>query len=45
MIFVHGWFLSPGSNRPTQSCIANDSLPKKIRARAFRESNAIAERP
>jgi hypothetical protein len=28
MIFVHGWFLSPGSSRPTQSCIANDSPPK-----------------
>jgi hypothetical protein len=29
MNFVHGWFLSPRSNSPTQSSIANDSLPKK----------------
>jgi hypothetical protein len=44
MNFVHGWFLSPGSNHPTQSRVANGSLPKKIGTRAFRESNAIEER-
>jgi hypothetical protein len=43
MNFVHGWFLSPRSNSPTQSNAANDSLPKKIRTQTFRESNTIEE--